>query len=1009
MEDQEVRRSQRMIELAKRRSRHVKFEELHTPHKRREPVLCTSATTVRALLDATFDSALLTDTQGVILALNTRAATRLGKGDEELCGTSAFDHIPPECVTTWKKYISEVVRTGKPVRFEDEEAGMIFHTQIYPVFDANDKVAQVALFSQDSTVCKQAEEGQFESEETYRPVVMTTTKAGMRFGAETGGSVEGNEAAEINLLSQNDFLYRVLQALKHPFYVIDVRDYTIKMANAAVNLGHLSEDSTCYALTHHLDAPCSSVEHKCPLEQIRKIHKPVTTEHIHYDEDGNRRYIEVHGHPILDRQGTITHIIEYNFDITERKRAEEALKLSQCLINQSHDAIFVMEPETGQFLDVNDQACSRLGFDKETLLTMRMMEIDVKNSNPVAWSAHVNQLRQKRQMLFLGEHKKRNGSTFPVEVSIKYVQHNHKDYIVSVARDITERIQAEEKLRTTLQMSDDIVNAIPAGLFIYQYSPPDTLVLLKGNPESERLTGIRTEDYKGKEFDENWPAARQQGITDAYLEVMRTGKTFEVEDLYYEDQQIKGIFRIRAFRLPDDKLAIAFENIAQRKKAEAELQYRMIFENLVLSISTEFINLDSDEIDNGINNALQKIGEFLSADRSYVFQYKENGTFMDNTHEWCREGMETHKERLQNLWVDDFKSAKDMLRKLEVLFIPRVSNHSDECTANRHGYAAEVIQSMICVPLIYGSSILGFVNFISVHQERNWTKDSVQLLKIVGEIFANALMRKRAKEQEKQHQVELAHASRLSNIGEMVSGLAHELNQPLSAISLLSGGCRRIMESETEIPDEVSQALEEIVNQCQQAGQIINSIKRFVRNHTPRRIPARINQIMKEAAKLVEAEGRKIGASVRWEFTDPLPEVIIDPIQIEQVLINLILNAYEAMEEVDPYERILVLGTRLTSENEIEVSIKDTGKGLHVDDAERIFESFFTTKTQGLGLGLSLSHSIIEAHGGRIWMTPNTDHGVTFRFTLPLKSLTCRDRFDMLKGSRLSVSAKRLI
>ena len=144
--------------------------------------------------------------------------------------------------------------------------------------------------------------------------------------------------------------------------------------------------------------------------------------------------------------------------------------------------------------------------------------------------------------------------------------------IVAVGQDITERKQSDSALSESLQTSDDIVRTIPSGLFIYKYEAPDTLTLLYGNPEAERLTGIKVADWLGKEFNEIWPNAKEQGTTDAFLSPMKTGQTYETEDLYYKDDKHEGTVRARAFRLPGDKLAVAFENITERKRAEEALR-----------------------------------------------------------------------------------------------------------------------------------------------------------------------------------------------------------------------------------------------------------------------------------------------------------------------------------------------------------------------------------------------------------------------------------------------------
>ena len=151
-------------------------------------------------------------------------------------------------------------------------------------------------------------------------------------------------------------------------------------------------------------------------------------------------------------------------------------------------------------------------------------------------------------------------------------------------RDITESQQAEEALKTSLKTAADLVYSTPYGLFIYQYEKPDRLILLSGNPKAERLTGIKIDDWIGKENNEIWPEARKAGVTDAYLKVMKTGKTYETENLYYKDEKLEGVFRIRAFRLPKEKLCVSFENITEQKKIEENLKlseekYRSLIES----------------------------------------------------------------------------------------------------------------------------------------------------------------------------------------------------------------------------------------------------------------------------------------------------------------------------------------------------------------------------------------------------------------------------------------------
>ncbi|MHC4397219.1 MAG: PAS domain S-box protein [Planctomycetota bacterium] len=185
-------------------------------------------------------------------------------------------------------------------------------------------------------------------------------------------------------------------------------------------------------------------------------------------------------------------------------------------------------------------------------------------------------------------------------------------------------------------------------------------------------------------------------------------------------------------------------DITERKKTEETLRRRLDFEELITTISTRFISLRPDEIDKGINGALQAIGEFADTDRSYVFQYKDNASKMDNTHEWCREGIEPHIHRLQNLCVDDFYVAREILQKSEVLHVPCLADLPQEALADREEFEAEGIQSLLCVPMVCGESRVGFLGFDSVRTEKTWSQDDITILKMVGETLASALERKRS-------------------------------------------------------------------------------------------------------------------------------------------------------------------------------------------------------------------------------------------------------------------------
>ncbi len=188
-------------------------------------------------------------------------------------------------------------------------------------------------------------------------------------------------------------------------------------------------------------------------------------------------------------------------------------------------------------------------------------------------------------------------------------------------------------------------------------------------------------------------------------------------------------------------------DITQRKRAEEALNYRNEFEKLITTISTSFINLTADGIDDEIHHALQAIGQFVGIDRSYVFQLYDDGAMMDNTHEWCAEGIEPQIGNLRGLPAEDFPWWMEKLSRLEDIYIPRVADLPPEAIAEKGILQSQDIQSLIVVPMIYGGNLIGFAGFDSVREERVWEEDVIALLRIVGEMFANALERKHAEEE----------------------------------------------------------------------------------------------------------------------------------------------------------------------------------------------------------------------------------------------------------------------
>jgi C4-dicarboxylate-specific signal transduction histidine kinase len=242
----------------------------------------------------------------------------------------------------------------------------------------------------------------------------------------------------------------------------------------------------------------------------------------------------------------------------------------------------------------------------------------------------------------------------------------------------------------------------------------------------------------------------------------------------------------------------------------------------------------------------------------------------------------------------------------------------------------------------------------------------------------------RAEEALQKAQAELAHVSRLMTLGELTASISHEVNQPIAAVVTNGQVCLRLLALETPRPDDVRTTVERIVRDANRASEVIQRIRALAKRTEPQMVSLDINDVIREATLLVQREVLSHGVSMRTELASALPPVLGDRIQLQQVVINLLINGVEAMASITDRPREIIIRSQGHEEGQVLVAVLDSGIGLDSETAERLFSAFFTTKPSGMGMGLSISRSIIRAHGGRLWASPNTDHGAAFQFTVPI-------------------------
>lgn len=250
-------------------------------------------------------------------------------------------------------------------------------------------------------------------------------------------------------------------------------------------------------------------------------------------------------------------------------------------------------------------------------------------------------------------------------------------------------------------------------------------------------------------------------------------------------------------------------------------------------------------------------------------------------------------------------------------------------------------------------------------------------------ISRNISERKHAEDALQKAQAELAHATRVSTLGEMAASIAHEVNQPLAAIVTNGNASLHLLRRGSSGLDDVSEAVECMINDAMRASEVIKRIRAALKNAAPEKTPFNLNETVQETLALAAGELSRSQVRVRTKLTASSQPVVGDRIQLQQVLLNLILNGKDSMIRPGSQQRELLVSTENTTPAEVTVAVRDSGSGLDPKDQERLFDTFFTTKENGLGLGLSISRTIVEAHGGRLWATANEGAGATFQFTLP--------------------------
>jgi C4-dicarboxylate-specific signal transduction histidine kinase len=293
----------------------------------------------------------------------------------------------------------------------------------------------------------------------------------------------------------------------------------------------------------------------------------------------------------------------------------------------------------------------------------------------------------------------------------------------------------------------------------------------------------------------------------------------------------------------------------------------------------------------------------------------------------------------------------------------------------------EVLHAAFGFPILLGAEVLAVMEFFS-HEIRQPDQELLNMMATLGSQIGQFIERKHAEEELQRAQIKLAHVSRVATLGEMTASIAHEINQPLGAIVNSASACVRWLDAQKL--EEARHSAARAIAESHRASEIIARIRALVKRAPPRKDWLGVNETINEVIALVRNELQRNGVTLETQLSGDLPAILADRVQLQQVILNLVVNAMEALSGTADVTRELLILSEPHPPRSVLVSVRDSGPGIDPKSFDHLFEAFYTTKPQGLGMGLAISRSLIEAHGGRLWATANAPHGAIFQFALPV-------------------------
>jgi signal transduction histidine kinase len=406
------------------------------------------------------------------------------------------------------------------------------------------------------------------------------------------------------------------------------------------------------------------------------------------------------------------------------------------------------------------------------------------------------------------------------------------------------------------------------------------------------------------------------------------------------------------------------------------------FESLVDELSAAMALAPADAVDREVESWLGKISEALDLDRSAVYERDAPGQPVRTTHTWLRAGFPPFPRNYDPEKL--FQRSTEAVMAGNQFTFARPSDIPSELADVRPFVERYGPKASAAIPMWAGGKVIGAATFGKFRSPREWPPELLDHLGLAVRLFGSAIERKQSEIVIRAARAELRVASRRNVMSELVASLSHEINQPLGAILSNLSGIARLLSQGNPQPATALEAVNSAIEDTKRTAEIVRRIRFMFKKHVEHKSAIGIAALIDEVMKLTAGEATVRRISVRTQVSPSAQRVLGDRIQLQQCVLNLLMNAFDAIADARSDQRGVTIKVVPEKTGWVALSISDSGGGINPAVANRLFEPFVTTKNEGMGLGLLVTRSIVENHGGKIWATPNPDRGATFTFTLPV-------------------------